>query len=73
MPFSLLNDPADLARAYAALEMVWNEIKDSVPEQEHDKERERVAYMVAGFAPLALDEEDLTQNVLFHLDQDAAA
>lgn len=37
MPFSLLNDPADLARAFAALEMVWNEIRDSVPERERDK------------------------------------
>ena len=73
MPFSLLNDPADLARAYAALELVWNEIKASVPERDHEMERERIAHMVAGFAPLALDEEDLTRNVLFHLDQGAAA
>lgn len=58
---------------YGALEMVWNEIKDSVPERDHEKERKRIAYMVAGFAPLALDKEDLTRNVLFHLDQGAAA
>lgn len=73
MPFSSLNDPADLARAYASLEMVWNEVKDTVPEHDRDKERQRIAYLVAGFAPLALDEEDLTRNVLFHLDRDAAA
>lgn len=73
MPFSSLNDPAELARAYAALEAVWNVIKDSVPEHDRDKERERIAYMVAGFAPLALDEEDLAKNVLFHLDRDVAA
>lgn len=30
MPFSSLSDPADLARAYAALEAVWNEVKGSV-------------------------------------------
>jgi hypothetical protein len=73
MPFSSLNDPADLARAYASLEAVWNEIKDSVPERDRDRERGRIAYMVAGFAPLALDEDDLTRNVLFHLGRDVAA
>ena len=73
MPFSSLSDPADIARAYASLEAVWNEIKDSVPEHDYDSERERIAYMVAGFAPLALDEEDLTRNVLFHLEHEIAA
>ncbi|KRE03483.1 hypothetical protein ASE61_13550 [Bosea sp. Root670] len=73
MPFSSLNDPADLARAYASLEKVWNRVKDTVAECDHAKERERIAYMVAAFAPLALDEDDLTQNVLFHLDRDVAA
>lgn len=71
MPFSSLTDPADLARAYAALEAVWSEIKSTVPEQEHDTERRRIAYLVAGFAPIALDEEDLKQNVLLHIGQDA--
>ncbi len=73
MPFSSLSDPSDLARAYASLEMVWNEVRESVPDRDREKERERIAYMVAQFAPLALDEEDLTRNVLFHLDRDAAA
>lgn len=73
MPFSSLTDPADLARAYAALEAVWNEVKSTIPEQEHDKERRRIAYLVAGFAPIALDEEDLKQNVLLHIRQDALA
>jgi len=66
MPFSSLSDPADLARAYAALEAVWNEVKTSLPEPEHERERTRIAYVVAGFAPLALDEEDLKQHVLLH-------
>lgn len=66
MPFSSLDDPADLARAYAAMEAVWTEIRESIPEPERESERNRIAYLVAGFAPLALDEEDLTQNVLLH-------
>ncbi|QEL26968.1 hypothetical protein FQV39_30425 (plasmid) [Bosea sp. F3-2] len=68
MPFSSLSDPADLARAHAALEAVWNEVKTSIPEPEHERERTRIAYLVAGFAPLALDEEDLKHNVLLHYD-----
>lgn len=65
MPFSSLDDPADLARAYASLEAVWNHVKGSIPARERETERARIAQLVADFAPLALDEEDLTQNVLF--------
>ncbi len=35
-PFSSLRDPADLARAYAALEAVWNEVKQSLPDAIHE-------------------------------------
>lgn len=73
MPFSSLNDPNDLARAFASLERVWTEVKDTVPEPDKAKERERIAHMVASYAPLALDEDDLTQNVLFHLGRAVAA
>lgn len=73
MPFSSLSDPADLARAYAALEAVWNEVKDTVPESVHESERKRIAYLVAGCAPLALDEDDLKENVLLQYRQSAAA
>jgi len=73
MPFSSLIDPADLARAYAALEAVWNEVKSSIPDAEHENERTRIAYLTAGFAPLALDEDDLKRNVLFHYKPSLAA
>ena len=73
MLFSSLNDPTDIARAYASLERVWNEVKDSIPEPEQARERERIAHIVASCAPLALDEDDLTQNVLFQLDSSLAA
>ncbi|MDX3806136.1 hypothetical protein ACXIUS_10945 [Bosea thiooxidans] len=69
MPFSSLSDPADLALAYAALEAVWNEVRMAIPKPEQERERTRIAYLVAGFAPLALDEEDLKQNVLLHYRQ----
>ena len=73
MPFSSLTDPTDLARAYASLEAVWSQVKASIPAIDHEKERERIAYLVAGFAPVALDEDDLTRNVLFQLQRDEAA
>lgn len=73
MPFSSLTDPTDLARAYASLEAVWSQVKASIPASEHAKEREKIASLVAGFAPVALDEDDLTRNVLFQLQRDLAA
>jgi hypothetical protein len=73
MPFSSLSDPADLARAYAALEAVWNEVKETIPERQHERERTKIACLIASLAPLALDEEDLMQNALLHYRQSAAA
>jgi len=69
MPLSSLSDPTDLARAQAALDAVWNEVKGSIPDAEHERERTKIAYLVAGCAPLALDEEDLIKNVLLHYRQ----
>lgn len=66
MSFSLLNDPADLARAYAALEAVWNEVKNSIADADHEKERTKIADIVASCVPFALDEDDLKENVLLH-------
>lgn len=71
MPFSSLSDPSDLARAYAALEAVWNEVKGSIPHADHENERTRIAYLIAGFAPMALDEDELRQTVLLHYRQSA--
>jgi hypothetical protein len=66
MPFSTLSDPSDLARAYAALEAVWNEVKGLVPAEVHEMERVKIAYLVSHLAPTALDEEDLKQKALLH-------
>ncbi|PTM39468.1 hypothetical protein C8D03_0961 [Bosea sp. 124] len=72
MPFSSLRDPSDLARAYAALEAAWREIKNSVPEAQRENARLDLAYLVADLAPLALDEDDLRENVLHHFRQRTA-
>lgn len=64
MPFSSLSDPADLARACAALEAIWNEVKASIPEHEQQGERTKIAYIVAACVPMAWDEDDLRANVL---------
>lgn len=72
MPFSSLSDPADIARAYAAWDAIWKEIREGVPEESYDSEKRRIAHLVAEFALMALDEEDLTRNVLLHLRQSAA-
>jgi hypothetical protein len=45
MPFSSLSDPSDLTRAYVAMDAAWNELKDSIPEAQHDGERRRLAFL----------------------------
>jgi hypothetical protein len=64
MPFSSLKDPADLARAATVMETAWAELEAAIPEEKRDAERMRLAYIVAYWAPLALDEDDLRQSVL---------
>jgi hypothetical protein len=64
MPFMSLRDSSDLARAYAVLEATWDELKSGIPEEQQDAARKRLAYLIAGLAPLAIDEKDLSKNVL---------
>lgn len=59
MPFSSLTGPVDLARAHAALEAAWIEIKAQQPDID---ERDRLAFIVASLAPIAMDEDDLAQR-----------
>lgn len=72
MPFSSLRDPTDLARAYAVMDAAWRELKDAIPEDRAAEERTRLAYLVASLTPLALDEDDLKQNVLLQFRQRAS-
>lgn len=72
MPFSSLRDPSDLARAYAAMDVAWAELKDTIPEHRREAERTRLAYLVASLTPLALDEDDLKQNAILQFRQKAS-
>lgn len=64
MPFSSLNDPVDLARAQAALEAVWNEVKSTIADGLEERERTRLAYIVAALAPVAQNEDDLKRRAV---------
>lgn len=64
MPLSSLTDPIDLARAEAALEKAWAELKPSLPEGSDEQRRNNLAYIVASLVPLALDEDDLAQRAV---------
>lgn len=64
MPFSSLTDPVDLARAQAALETAWQRLEGGIDREEHERERTRLAYIVASFALVANDEDDLVERAL---------
>ncbi|MFJ5369543.1 hypothetical protein ACIPIA_09990 [Bosea sp. CER48] len=59
-----MSDPVDLARAEAALEKAWAELKASLSEGSDELERNNLAYIVASLVPLALDEDDLAQRAI---------
>ncbi len=74
MPFSSLSDPVVLARALSASEAAWQRVKD---EQifmlgSEEAERNRLKFIVASLAPLALSEEDLVERAVEHFGQKAA-
>jgi len=64
IPFSTFSDPADVARAQAALEAAWAQVAPSVPEEKHELERARMAYLVASYALVAEDEDDLARRAV---------
>ena len=53
VPFSSLTDSRDLALAQAALESVWAEVKADVATANVERERTRLAYIIAGLAHAA--------------------
>lgn len=63
MPFSSLKDPVDLARAAAAFEAAWREIKSNVPDI-GEGERARLAAIVVELVPTAIDEDDLARRAV---------
>lgn len=64
MPFSSLTNPVDLARAQVALETAWQRLEGGIDREEHERERTRLAYIVASFALVANDEDDLVERAL---------
>jgi hypothetical protein len=70
MPFSSFNDPADVARAHAALDRAWEKIKPQLPEGTNlAVERQRLAYIVASLALVAGDDHDLIQRAIARFRQ----
>lgn len=73
MPFSSLSDPVDLARAQAALEAAWNEVRSTIPDAFDERERTRLAYIVAALVAIAEDEDDLAARAIERYRQSAVA
>lgn len=64
MPLSSLTDPVDLARAQGALDIAWSKLEPEVPEYDREDARTRLAYIVASYAIVAVDEADLVRRAL---------
>lgn len=64
VPFSSLTDPVDLARAQAALDAAWQAIRPLVDETDWEHERTRLAGIVAAYATVSIDEQDLCERAL---------
>lgn len=65
MTFSSLNDPVDIARAEAALDAAWHQIRASLKDNvDCDTERLRLADIVVGLIPIAEDEADLARRAI---------
>lgn len=73
MPFSSLSDPVDLARAQAALEAAWNDVRSTIPDAFDERERTRLAYIVAALVAIADDEDDLARRAIERYRQSAVA
>lgn len=73
MPFSSLSDPVDLARAQAALEAAWSEVRSTIPDALDERERNRLAYIVAALVAIAEDEDDLARRAIARYRQSAVA
>jgi hypothetical protein len=64
MPFSSLNDPADIAKAQAALDAAWSAIKPSISEDQQKSEYTRLAYIVAASFSVPSPEDDLAKTAI---------
>lgn len=66
MPFSSFSDPVDVARAQAALDAAWEQVRITVAEKDREQQRARLACIIASFALVAVDEADLISRALNH-------
>jgi hypothetical protein len=73
MPLSSLNDPVDLARAQMALEAAWDEIKLTIPAASEERERTRLAYLIAALVVATEGEDELTRRAIEHYRQTTIA
>lgn len=66
MPFSSLLDPVDVARADAALDLAWRQLRNSGEQlqQEDVLAKQRLALLVESIAHLVQDEQDLAERAL---------
>lgn len=64
MPFSSLTDPAELARAGGALELAGTEVRQLLPDPFDERERTRLAYIVASLVSIADDKDDLARRAV---------
>ncbi len=64
MPFSSLTDPVDLARADGALQAAWAELQLMTPKPLGERERTRLAYIIAALVGVAEDEDDLRRRAI---------
>jgi hypothetical protein len=71
MPFSSLSDPVNPARAQAALEAAWSEVRSTIPAAFDEREQTKLAYIVAALVAIAEDEEDLARRAIERYRQSA--
>ena len=63
MPFKS-QAPEHVARTLAALDAAWNEVKSTVSAGHEEQERTRLAYIIASFVLVAVDEDELTRRAV---------
>ena len=53
-----------MARVYSALDACWKDVVDGIPKGQREIEQARLAFIIAGQAPFALDEDELVTSAL---------
>lgn len=49
-PFSILEDPQEIARAERATEIAWSYVEAGIPTSERERQRVRMVYVVVSLA-----------------------